>query len=176
MTGDVGTNHSMCVGIGAADQDAVQMCKSNRSLRVTTFTSTIGPLSLIQSGASLARLAGKQAHLLHSVNSRVTVLSVAVPQPSAGAVGVHIPEYPIPPVQLNGECSRASSSDNRFCYRRNNDNVSNVPQFSSTAIPDDCIAKDLYCGELNGMGDYDKARVRSGGARTFCCKSRILKG
>ena len=108
-------------------------------------------------------------------------------QPSAGADDVHIPEYPIQPVHLKGEGGNATNNDSSFYYRWDNIVISgetsvadesNAPQFSSTAVPDDgdCIAEDLYCGKLDGMGDY--RRDPSGGVRIFRvgCKSRILKG
>ena len=155
VPGDAGTKPGMGVMISAADQAPVQVCETSNltAVRGAPFTSTIGPLSLIQPGASLARLAGKQAHLLHSVNSRV--LSVAALQPSAGAISVHIPEPPIQPIHLNGEGGSAITIDSSLCYRWKNisgggeasgADESDVPQFSSTAVPDDkdCIAEDLF--------------------------------
>ena len=59
---------------GVADKESVPMCEISKLTAASrvSFASTVGPLSLTLSGASLARLAGKQADLLRSIKSRVS--------------------------------------------------------------------------------------------------------
>jgi hypothetical protein len=70
-----------------------------KAARSISFASTVGPLSLFLSGASLARLAIKQAQLVENINSRAP--SLAVLQPSAGADSVHLYGPSIQPVHWN---------------------------------------------------------------------------
>ena len=86
--------------IGAAGKTPVQVCETSwlTAARGVSCASTFGSLSLILPGASLARLAAKQADLLHSISRRVS--SGAALQPSAGADSIYLPGPPIQLVQL----------------------------------------------------------------------------
>ena len=86
---------------GGVDDDGGRMVGSRDRGRKTSdggegcmdghvsFASTVGPLCLALPGASLARLAGMQAQLLHSINNRASLVKAL--QPSAGAGGTYHP-------------------------------------------------------------------------------------
>ena len=67
---DSETKLGMGCMIGAEGKTPMQVCEISRltAARGVSFASTFGQLSLILPGASLPRLAGKQADLLHKIN------------------------------------------------------------------------------------------------------------
>ena len=83
-TGDADTKPGMGVMVGDVDKEPMQVYEMSKltAARDVSSTSSVGSLSLIRHWASLTLLAGKQARLLRSINSRASW--VAALQPSAG--------------------------------------------------------------------------------------------
>jgi hypothetical protein len=84
-TGDADTKPVMGVMVGDVDKEPMQVHEISKLTvaRNVSITPSVGSLSLIRHWASLTLLARKQAHLLHSINSRASLVTAL--QPSAGS-------------------------------------------------------------------------------------------
>ena len=187
--------------LGAAVMEPVQVCEISKlkAVRGAPFAPTVCPLSLILPGASLARLAGNQAHLLHSINSRVSsgaeLQPSAIPEPPIQPVRVHLNSVPAPrrrTSRFRPACWPARPPRQRCPRLRRDDGergsaiiIQSNSCGGSVAIGGDGSdlphSKDSSAGDIRGgdpgrVGDYGKTRILSGGEWKFCNTSPILGG